>query len=332
MRPIKDRFKSMMNHTCRICGNSSNNHVFLCREKMFGWGDEFTYFECANCGCLQISAVPGDLDRFYPAHYYSFHAQPIPQHGWRARLGAMRDCAMATGRGNAGRFINRFLPAWVEVVSMASVPAQRTMSILDVGCGRGAVLSILRRAGFDRLAGIDPYLPNDVEVLPGLFVRKLSIDQVQEKFDLMMLHHVFEHIWQGEEMLGHCRQRLTADGKILLRFPTAESDAWESYRENWVQLDAPRHLFLHTRSSFELLAKRADLKVEQWFCDSTAFQFWGSELYRRGVPLFDVNGKAANPRTFFSKLEIRAFNDKSRAANIRQRGDQVVAILSSRNS
>ncbi|MGO8837770.1 MAG: class I SAM-dependent methyltransferase [Limisphaerales bacterium] len=318
----------MMNHTCRICGNRADNRAFLCREKMFGWGDEFTYFQCAGCGCLQISAVPGDLDRFYPAHYYSFHVQPIPQHGWRSRLGALRDYAMATGRGNAGRFINRFLPAWAEVVSLASAPAQRTMSILDVGCGRGAVLSILRRAGFGRLAGIDPYLPNDVEVVPGLFVRKLSIDQVQEKFDLIMLHHVFEHIWQGGEMLGHCCQRLTADGKILLRFPTAESDAWESYRENWVQLDAPRHLFLHTQSSLELLAARTGLKIEKWFCDSTALQFWGSELYVKGIPLFDRDGVATATETYFSRAEIRLFAERAKRVNAAGRGDQVVAILS----
>jgi SAM-dependent methyltransferase len=317
-----------MSFICQICSSNAPHVAYHCREKMFGWGDEFTYFQCANCGCLQIAAVPGDLNRFYPADYYSFHVQPVPQHGWRSRLGAVGDYSMATGRGIFGRLINRFRPARTEVVSLASVPVQETMNILDVGCGRGQLLSILKRAGFDRLAGIDPYLPADVEVLPGLFLRKLSVEQVQEQFDLIMLHHVFEHLQQGEEILGLCRQRLTATGKILLRFPTAESDAWEIYRENWVGLDAPRHLFLHTRHSFDLLAKKSGLKVEQWFCDSTAFQFWVSELYRRGVPLCDASGSTTKPETFFTRAEIQAFNEKSRLANAVHRGDSVVAILS----
>jgi len=320
-----------MNLLCHICTSTDKHKIYQCREKMFGWGGEFIYYQCADCGCLQIATVPQDLGRFYPANYYSFRVRPISQHGLRSHLGAIRDRSMATGQGVVGRFINSFLPARADVVELADVPVQTTSRILDVGCGRGELLSILKRAGFSRVAGIDPYLPADVEVLPGLLVRKLPIEQVQDKFDLIMLHHVFEHIQQGEAMLASCQQHLTANGKLLLRFPTADSDVWENYRENWVQLDAPRHLFLHTRRSLELLAKRTGLNIDRWFCDSTAFQFWGSELYRRDIPLFDASGNANNPEMFFTPEEIRAFNAKSKLANAAQRGDQVVVILSRRN-
>jgi SAM-dependent methyltransferase len=201
------------------------------------------------------------------------------------------------------------------------------MSILDVGCGGGSLLGFLRRAGFGYLAGIDPYLPGDVEVLPGLVVRKLSMNLVQESFDLIMLHHVFEHLESGGTMLDLCRQRLRPGGKILLRFPTAESDAWEIYRELWVQLDAPRHLFLHTQASLKLLAGRAGLELQHWSCDSTAFQYWGSELYRRGLALFDRNGAAAKPEDFFTIAQMKTFAKKAKHANLAQRGDQIVAVL-----
>jgi hypothetical protein len=128
-------------------------------------------------------------------------------------------------------------------------------------------------------------------------------------------------------MLQTCRQRLSAQGKILLRIPTPESDAWEHYRENWVQLDAPRHLFLHTRASLKMLAEQTGLKIGKWVCDSTDFQYWGSELYRKGVPL---NG--ANPECYFTKAERKAFAAKSKVANARQRGDQATIILSPRST
>lgn len=129
------------------------------------------------------------------------------------------------------------------------------MSILEVGCGRGQLLAILYRAGFRHLAGVDPYLPEDVEVLPNLWVRRLALEEVSESYDLLMMHHVFEHLPQPRASLSACAKRLKASGKILLRLPTVESVAWERYRENWVQWDAPRHHFLHTRASLEILAR-----------------------------------------------------------------------------
>ena len=98
---------------------------------------------------------------------------------------------------------------------------------------------------------------------------------------------------------------------------------WEHYRENWVQLDAPRHLFLHTRASLQLLAEQTGLNIGKWVCDSTDFQYLGSELYRKGVPL---NG--ANLESYFTKAERKAFVAKSKVANARQRGDQATIILS----
>jgi hypothetical protein len=76
-----------------------------------------------------------------------------------------------------------------------------------------------------------------------------------------------------------------------------------------------------------LLAKNAGLKIEKWFCDSTSFQFWGSELYQRNQPLFGAEGIAATPENNFSKTEMKSFAERTESANARQRGDQVIVIL-----
>jgi SAM-dependent methyltransferase len=202
------------------------------------------------------------------------------------------------------------------------------MCVLDVGCGRGQLLSILHRAGFRRLSGIDPLLPADVEVLPGLVVQRLTLDALQGQFDLIMLHHVFEHLENGPGTLSSCRRLLQPGGKILLRIPTAECVAWERYRENWAQLDAPRHLFLHTRASLAIVARQAGLNVQRCWCDASAFQFWASELYRAGIPLCDAEGRLALPANHFTREQLRQFESESRAANAAGRGDQIAAVLS----
>lgn len=313
-----------MSFTCRICFNSVENKPYPCYEKMFGWGDEFTYFQCSQCSCLQISGIPQELERFYPQNYYSFHAESLPQKGLKSRLAARRDFSAATGTDILGKLLMKLVPARLDLLCLSRIPLRPEMNVLDVGCGRGQLLTALHRAGFRKLSGIDPYLAESVEVLPGLVVRKVRLEQMHETFDLIMLHHVFEHLESPLQTLESCRERLTNRGKILLRFPTADSEAWERYRENWVQLDAPRHLFLHTRRSVNLLAERAGLKIEQWWCDSTEFQFWGSDLYREGIALTT----ATDLKTYFSETERRRFRRRAAHLNRTGRGDQVVVVLS----
>jgi SAM-dependent methyltransferase len=316
-----------MNSVCRICGHGTGNKTYTCREQMFGLRDEFTYFQCAQCGCLQIGTVPPELGRYYPTHYYSFSLPPASRRGGRAWLAGRRDLAAATGVGWLFQAVGSWVPARPEVVCLGRVPLRQEMRILDVGCGRGQLLSILHRAGFRQLAGVDPLLPSDLEVVPGLWVRKRPLGSVEETFDLVMLHHVFEHVENGLEMLTACRERLSPEGKILLRIPTVESEAWERYREHWVQLDAPRHLFLHTRASLAALAGRAGLGVTESWCDSSGFQFWGSELYLKGIPLMPPDGRAADPASHFSRPQLEQFERAAQALNAAQRGDQMAAIL-----
>ncbi|MCH8907819.1 MAG: hypothetical protein IH840_12085 [Candidatus Heimdallarchaeota archaeon] len=61
-----------------------------------------------------------------------------------------------------------------------------------------------------------------------------------------------------------------------------------------VQLDPARHLFVYSERCFkEFISNDSHkkLKAEKIFYDSTSFGFWGSELYKHDLPLFDANGK-----------------------------------------
>ncbi len=321
-----------MSHTCRICANHESLKEYVCHEKMFGLGDVFLYFQCGRCGCLQIAKIPEDLGRYYPHHYYSFNVAPIPTQGLKAWFAARRDRVILTWLGGFGQWLARRDNIRLDMLSLARLRLRLDMKVLDVGCGRGQLLSLLHRAGIRSLLGIDPYLPDDFEVLPGLHVRKLAMEKLNETFDLIMLHHVFEHLADGGEMLRNCRERLAPGGSILLRLPTVESVAWERYRENWVQLDAPRHLFLHTRTSLQLLADKAGLRIRECWCDSTEFQFWASELYRRGVPHTDAEGRLAQPQDHFSAMELAEFRREAAAANRANRGDQLAVLLTRSDS
>ncbi len=313
---------------CQICGNESNHQFYRLREKMFGFGDEFDYFQCSGCGCLQISELPKDLSRYYPVHYYSYNLGAVPQNGLKAWLARKRDLTVVTGSGGIGRILKAFFPPMQPaLISLGQLPFKMEMKVLDVGCGGGQLLSSLYRLGTKSLLGIDPFLKEEKEILPGLWSKRQSIEAVEGCFDLIMLHHVLEHVEGQLHMLQACRQRLTPGGRILVRIPTIDCSAWERYRVNAVQLDAPRHLFLHSQASLNCLIRKAGLKAaKQWF-DSSAFQFWASELYLRGVPLIDEQGRGAQPEKFFSRRQIKDWAKEAKYLNQVGKGSDLAVLL-----
>ncbi|HLH55608.1 MAG TPA: class I SAM-dependent methyltransferase [Verrucomicrobiae bacterium] len=270
--------------------------------------------------------MPGDLDRFYPAHYYSFKPGPGKTRGWRAWRHARRDFTMLTGRGWIGRWIASKRAPTPEVEALRRAGLAPESRVLDVGCGGGQLLAQLWRAGLRNLTGIDPYLPLDVEAAPGVLVRSTSLENVQESFDIIMLHHVIEHLPDPRATLGLCRQKLRPGGRVLLRMPCVDCLAWEQYGVNWIGCDAPRHLHVFSRRSFDLLAEQSKFKIVDWWCDSGGTQFWSSELMSRGLTLYDANGVGLSPEAFFSEAQLAEFNRKAAELNRQGRGDAVGVV------
>lgn len=109
----------------------------------------------------------------------------------------------------------------------------------------------------------------------------------------------------------------------MIRTPLASSYAWEKYKENWVQLDAPRHFFIHTPKSIAILCQKSGLQISDIVYDSHELQFYGSEQYKKGIPLLSKNLYMLNPEqsTFLPK-RIKQFKKKAEILNKLGRGDQ----------
>ncbi len=74
--------------TCRVCGSHETSGWLYPREMMYGLREQFGYFRCAVCDCLQIDRVPADIGKHYPQDYYSFgqvQDPPVPRKTWLKR-------------------------------------------------------------------------------------------------------------------------------------------------------------------------------------------------------------------------------------------------------
>lgn len=316
---------------CRICRDAGPHREWSVREMFLGTRDEFPYFECAKCGCLQIRSVPENLAAYYPREYYSpIHLSPVRRfkEAVRRPLRARRFKSLLRGRtGLASLFPETVIPEHL-IATMRRFGIGTDASVLDVGCGPGKFLRYLHSVGFRRLTGIDPFLAEDAVLFGRVRLLRKALEDVEGEFDLILSTHSLEHMPDQDGAVAAIAARLSPAGVAVVRFPTVSSHAWETYRADWVQLDAPRHLCLHSRASFRMLVERHGLLLADLRDDSTEFQFWGSEQYRKDVPLSAPESYLNDRGTsLFAPGEVDAYRERAVTLNREGRGDQFSGVL-----
>ena len=316
---------------CRICDNEKDNRDYHVQEMMFGYKDVFEYFQCSKCNCLQIKEFPSDMSKYYPNEYHSYQPFSKPTNRVKKFLVNLRNKYAVFNKGLIGKLLYKKYPN-AALRSLSSLPINGVSQILDVGCGVGHLLYHLHELGFKNLRGVDPYNEKDIEYDGGLCIQKKNIHDVQGKWDLIMFHHSFEHVPDPIDTLQSAFGLLAPGGYCVIRIPIVSSHAWEHYGVHWVQLDAPRHFYLHSIESMEMLSNKIGFELCNIIYDSTAFQFWGSEQYIKDIPLKDDRSYGINPdNSIFSEKDIALFASSADDLNSVKRGDQAIFYLRKTN-
>ena len=285
---------------------------------MFGIGERFAYARCGACGCLQIDDLPKEMGRYYPGDYYSYCGQTDGGIAFKHKLRSL---------------LSLYGPAWAfaghdwwergDRKSLRDAGVSRSDRILDIGCGAGELIAGLRDIGFRNVVGADPFIPKEIVHRNGARVLKCDASDLEGGFDLVMMHHSLEHIWDQSRMVGEVARLLVPGGRCIIRIPTIDSWAWQEYGTDWVQLDAPRHFYLHSRTSIVRLLQAAGLEVTALVDDSSAFQVLGSEKIRRGFPLINPATGATDYATFLSRDVVASARRRARDLNKAGRGDAI---------
>ena len=278
---------------CEICGAEGTFVRHDLREMLFGSREPFRYLECPACGVLRIEAVPADLARHYPPEYFEGPVEPPPApalHGLARRADRARNERVLFGTSRLGaRLTRRWAPPVAHGIHRDTAFIRRAGlrsfddPILDVGAGRLATQLIrLQNDGFRNLTGIDPYLDQDTE-RNGIPLQRRSIHEMSGSFQLVTMHHSFEHVPDPAATLASAARLLRPGGTILIRTPVKDTWFWQTFGESWWELDPPRHLFVHTQASIAALARVAGLEVVATVWDSSFVEILASQQIQRDI-------------------------------------------------
>jgi len=312
---------------CRICDNTESHAYFKAKEMLHGFRDEFQYFECTKCGCVQIQEIPVDLARYYPHDYYS-HQKARQGLGPRDRsfttfLKRQRARCCISPQPLVRKIWSLTYNSKHRYVWYNKVHLRFNSKILDIGCGSGLALLKMYLEGFRDLSGVDPYIEKDICYENGVRIYKKEICQLEGEFDLIMSCASFEHTPDPLKIFQETSRLLKPNGYVRIGTPLADSFTWREYKEHWEEVDAPRHIFVPTVKGMNILAEKVNFSIVDIEYRSTEAQFILSEMYKRDIPYIPNENKSADDPTYFSfsKEKMQQFREKVQKLNEQRDGD-----------
>lgn len=307
---------------CPICGEDHYNQIFKVKEMQMGLREEFEYVECSNCGCLFIKRIPDNIGNYYDINYNPHKHQDNLFDKISKKLSGLYIANNPIIKSLFDNKVTVTTKFWNSLVDKKLINFES--QILDVGCGDGSFLNILKKGGFRNLTGLDLFI-DDENMLNGITIYKTSLEEFQsnKKFDLITLNHSFEHMDNQLTNLKCLENLVKYGGIIVIRIPIKSDYFWNNYGVNWHQIDAPRHLFLHTIESFKILCDKTNLKVVDVICDSFDWCIINCEKYSNDISMRDEEWDNFK----LDENTIKKYKQHIVELNAKNEADQAIFVL-----
>jgi len=199
-----------MNNTnirhCPVCGASGGRIVHRQRFLDGPLCDGYDVLVCTNCGMGFADGIPpqSKMDRYYSEQSkYSYDHMDGAESVWD---------------------IKRF-----EATAEQLIPHLNTQKarILDIGCATGGLLSVFKKRGYGNVFGVDPSpgCAASASRLHGINVRIATLSELyrwDEKFDLIMMLGVLEHLNSVKEAVNAAARLLSLGGRLYCAVPDVQ--------------------------------------------------------------------------------------------------------------
>jgi len=141
-------------------------------------------------------------------------------------------------------------------------------NLLDIGCGTGDFLVNCKKGGWN-IVGVEPNINAQKLVASKLGNDKTAkfysdlLEINTEKFDVITMWHVLEHVPNLEEYISKLKSLLKPNGVLVVAVPNFKSYDANYYKQFWAAYDVPRHLWHFSKKSIRVLFSKQKMKVEK---------------------------------------------------------------------
>jgi len=217
------------------------------------------------CGLTYTNprCTPQEMQTYYPPRYGPHAPAGVCRPSWRHRLRILLyEVHYGQTRSLWKRAVYRLLGGLINFP-----PASGDRRLLDVGCGAGKVLALLKKMGFDTY-GVEnvPAVARRARAL-GLNVFAGELEQARYPdgfFDVVTMEHILEHLYFPGQTLREVRRVLKDDGRLLVRVPNIECWQVRILGGDWWGLGPPLHVTHFSAQTLEKLLRETGFEVERF--------------------------------------------------------------------
>lgn len=230
-----------MKQTCIVCGSKHFKSKYQgVADYEYDTYHSVDYVACKQCGLL-VQKDPLPVSKNIPSYYptaYRNHLQFAEVNLYS---------------------ILKKLQVWSLTGKIARFIANKQDKVLEIGCGSGMLLIMLKGKGFTNLWGNDiSAAAANVLTQKGIIFKRTDVEKkfpFNARFGLIILNNCFEHFQNPKSVLTACRKHLSVGGKIIIVTPNNDSAAAAVFKKYWNGLSAPRHFFVFNMGTFGILRK-----------------------------------------------------------------------------
>ena len=309
------------NRLCPICNNKISNYLTniklgIPREIIgnISYIDSYDVIQCSNCGMTyaDISWTKNDIDEYYKnCNIYdniSFVKKNVYDNHYRQVLNKLKNIS-------------------------------KRANIIDVGCGNGELLNLLKKSGYKNICGLDPS-PSSIKYVSDKYNINCILGSVYDldnnlygKYDLVIFSGVLEHVLYPDECIKNLKKLLRPDGVLFLIMPNAQG--FGDYICDIPNYFNFEHINYFTPNTLDILCRRNNLlrvSPDEWLKEVTLTQpceLIMSAMYKvdENIDVFNIicdNTGKESILKFMQKIDSKKLELSNKIKDILEQNNSVI--------